>query len=132
MPAHLAQRLGLRRGQVQTLLRDDAQSGVFEAQENPLTNIYSSKLHEITKYISLTGHKYETTPLLASMAWWSSLSPEDQACVQTSADEATAFQREAAQKLETEVRAKLAPQGLEVWTMAPQELRRDMKAAGRS
>ena len=87
------------------------QSGVFEAQENPLTNIYSSKLHEITKYISLTGHKYETSPLLASMAWWSSLSPEDQACIQQSADEATAFQRDTAQKAEAEVRAKLEQEG---------------------
>ena len=87
------------------------QSGVFEAQENPLTNIYSSKLHEITKYISLTGHKYETAPLLASMAWWSSLSPEDQACVQSSADEATAFQRQTAEEKQTEVRQKLVEEG---------------------
>ncbi|UFM66984.1 TRAP transporter substrate-binding protein (plasmid) [Paracoccus sp. MA] len=87
------------------------QSGVFEAQENPLTNIYSSKLHEITRHISLTGHKYETSPLLASMAWWASLSPEDQACVQTSADEATAFQRQTAEEQEVEVRQKLEAEG---------------------
>ena len=87
------------------------QSGVFEAQENPLTNIYSSKLHEITRFISLTGHKYETAPLLASMAWWSSLSPEDQACVQSSADEATAFQRQTAEEQQVEVRAKLEAEG---------------------
>lgn len=87
------------------------QSGVFEAQENPLTNIYSSKLHEITKYISLTGHKYETAPLLASMAWWASLSPEDQACVQSAADEATAFQRQTAEAQQTEIRQKLEDEG---------------------
>ncbi|MER2553767.1 MAG: TRAP transporter substrate-binding protein, partial [Thauera sp.] len=40
------------------------QQGVFDGQENPLMNVYSSKLHEVQKYISLTGHKYETTPLL--------------------------------------------------------------------
>ncbi|MDO5659191.1 MAG: TRAP transporter substrate-binding protein [Paracoccus sp. (in: a-proteobacteria)] len=87
------------------------QSGVFEAQENPLTNIYSSKLHEITPYISLTGHKYETTPLLASMAWWSRLSPEDQECVQSAADEATAFQRQTAHEQEAEIRAQLEAEG---------------------
>lgn len=69
------------------------QSGVFEGQENPLTNIYSSKIHEITKFISLTGHKYEAAPLLASMAWWSSLSPEHQDCVQQSATAAKWYQR---------------------------------------
>ncbi|MDO5630213.1 MAG: TRAP transporter substrate-binding protein [Paracoccus sp. (in: a-proteobacteria)] len=97
------------------------QSGVFEAQENPLTNIYSSKLHEITKYISLTGHKYETTPLLASMAWWAGLSPEDQACVQDSADEATTFQRQAAAEQEQEVRQKLEEEGAIVTELADRQ-----------
>ena len=46
------------------------QQGVFDGQENPLMNIYSSKLHEVQKYISLTGHKYETTPVLASKMIW--------------------------------------------------------------
>lgn len=69
------------------------QSGVFEGQENPLTNIYSSKIYEITKYISLTGHKYESAPLLASLAWWSSLTPENQDCVQKAANAAMWYQR---------------------------------------
>lgn len=69
------------------------QSGVFEGQENPLTNIYSSKIHEITKFISLTGHKYESAPLLASMAWWSGLSAENQTCVQDAANAAKWYQR---------------------------------------
>lgn len=69
------------------------QSGVFEGQENPLTNIYSSKIHEITKFISLTGHKYESAPLLASMAWWSSLTPENQACVDQAAKASMWYQR---------------------------------------
>lgn len=69
------------------------QSGVFEGQENPLTNIYSSKIHEITRFISLTGHKYESAPLLASLAWWSSLSPENQDCVQQAATASMWYQR---------------------------------------
>lgn len=97
------------------------QSGVFEAQENPLTNIYSSKIHEITPFISLTGHKYETSPLLASLAWWSSLSSEDQACVQQSADAATAFQRETAQALETEVRRTLEEEGATITELADRQ-----------
>lgn len=87
------------------------QSGVFEAQENPLTNTYSSKLHEITKYVSLTGHQYQVSPLLASMAWWSGLDAEDQACIQTAADESTAYQRETAETLNAEVRGKMEAEG---------------------
>jgi tripartite ATP-independent transporter DctP family solute receptor len=68
-------------------------SGAFDGQENPLTNIYSAKLHEITPHISMTGHKYESTPVVASLAWWSGLSADEQACVQGAAKQAGWYQR---------------------------------------
>src|SRR3712207_9239378 len=33
------------------------QQGVVDGQENPLANIHSGKLHEVNRFISLTGHK---------------------------------------------------------------------------
>ncbi|GGG83378.1 C4-dicarboxylate ABC transporter [Salipiger pallidus] len=69
------------------------QSGVFDGQENPLTNIYSAKLHEITPYITLTGHKYESTPVVASMVWWSGLDEDTQECIQSAAKDAGWYQR---------------------------------------
>ena len=48
------------------------QQGVVDGQENPLSHIYTSKLYEYQKYITLTGHKYETAPLLASKAIFNS------------------------------------------------------------
>ncbi|MBB4273636.1 TRAP transporter substrate-binding protein [Rhizobium mongolense] len=42
------------------------QQGVVDGQENPLANIESSKLFEVNKYISLTAHKWESTPFLMS------------------------------------------------------------------
>jgi TRAP-type C4-dicarboxylate transport system substrate-binding protein len=36
------------------------QQGVVDGQENPLANIASAKLYEVQKYLTLTGHKYET------------------------------------------------------------------------
>ena len=35
------------------------QQGVVDGQENPLANIHSAKLHEVNRFISLTGHKWE-------------------------------------------------------------------------
>ena len=52
------------------------QQGQFDGQENPVTNIYYSKLYEVQKYLSLTNHKYEFCPLVISMITWSRL-PED-------------------------------------------------------
>ena len=69
------------------------QSGVFEGQENPLANIYSSKLHELTPYIAKSNHKYEMTPVLASRRWWDKLSPEDQVLIREVAEAATWYNR---------------------------------------
>ncbi len=34
------------------------QTGVMDGQENPLTQIYSAKLHEVQKFLSMSGHVY--------------------------------------------------------------------------
>ena len=68
-------------------------TGAVDGQENPLTNIYSAKLHEITPYITLTGHKYESTPVVASMVWWSGLDEATQECIEGAAEQAGWYQR---------------------------------------
>lgn len=69
------------------------QSGVFEGQENPLANIYSSRLHELTPYIAKSNHKYEMAPILASKKWWDGLSGGDKAQIQAAMDAATWYNR---------------------------------------
>ena len=87
------------------------QSGVFEGQENPLTNIYSAKLHEITPYITLTGHKYESTPVVASLMWWSSLDEDTQSCIENAAKEAGWYQRGLSLTQSNELRATMEAEG---------------------
>ena len=86
------------------------QQGVVDAQENPLMNIYSSKLYEVQKFISLTSHKYEMTPFVMSKRSWDKMNEADRKIIKEAADEATAFNRklsqEADQKLEGELKAK--------------------------
>jgi tripartite ATP-independent transporter DctP family solute receptor len=90
------------------------QQGVFDGQENPLMNIYSSKLHEVQKYISLTGHKYETTPLLASKMIWDTLSRDDQAAVKEAAVEAGKYNRQMSLAADAELRQKLIAAGVQI------------------
>lgn len=70
------------------------QSGVFDGQENPLTNIYSAKLHKITPYVTMTGHKYKSTPVIAGLAWWKSLNKKTQDCALKATKEAGKIQRQ--------------------------------------
>jgi len=52
--------------------------GVFDGQENPITNIHSSKFYEVQKFISITNHKYESCPLIISEQRWQTLPPNIQ------------------------------------------------------
>ncbi|MDF2997239.1 MAG: C4-dicarboxylate transporter [Xanthobacteraceae bacterium] len=68
------------------------QQGVVDGQENPLANIASSKLYEVNRFISMTGHKWECSPFLASQITWARLGA-DKELVLTAAAEATTLQR---------------------------------------
>jgi len=87
------------------------QSGVFDGQENPLVNIYSAKLHEITPYVTMTGHKYESTPVVAGMVWWSGLDEATQNCVLSATAEAGKVQREMVLASDEELRPKMEAEG---------------------
>lgn len=89
------------------------QQGVVDGQENPLANIHSSKLYEVQKYISLTGHKYESTPLLASKLIWDGLSEADQKAVKEAAMEAGEFNRRTFVEQESKLRAEMEAAGVQ-------------------
>lgn len=88
------------------------QSGVFDGQENPLTNIYSAKIHEITPFITLTGHKYESTPVVAGLGWWSSLDESVQKCALEATAEAGKLQRNLSLEANNSLQAKMEEEGV--------------------
>ena len=90
------------------------QQGVVDGQENPLVNIWAGKLHEVQKYISLTGHKYELTPFLIGKRSWDKLSVADKKIIQEAAAEATALQRKLAQESDEKMFAELKAKGVQI------------------
>lgn len=90
------------------------QQGVVDGQENPLMNIHASKLYEVQKYISLTGHKYEMTPFLMSKRSWDRLSEADRKAVQEAATEATTLQRRLSQESDDKLVADLKAKGVRI------------------
>lgn len=88
------------------------QSGVFDGQENPLTNIYFAKLHEITPFITLTGHMYEASPVVAGLAWWDSLDEAMQTCITSATDEAGALQRQLNKEGNEQLQATMEAEGV--------------------
>jgi len=93
------------------------QQGVVDGQENPLTNIASAKLYEVQKYISLSGHKYESTPFLMSKRGWDRLSAADQKAVNEAAAEATTLQRRLNKEVDDKLVAELKGKGVQIDTV---------------
>ncbi|MBI3637983.1 MAG: TRAP transporter substrate-binding protein, partial [Candidatus Rokubacteria bacterium] len=53
------------------------QSGTMDGQENPLAQIWSGKLHEVQKFLSMSGHVYSPSFVVVSEPFWQKL-PADQ------------------------------------------------------
>jgi tripartite ATP-independent transporter DctP family solute receptor len=64
------------------------QTNMIQGQENPMFFVESTKMYEVTDYITFTGHNNFTTALMANKEFYDGLSAEDQQVVQNAADAA--------------------------------------------
>lgn len=69
------------------------QQGVVDGQENPLANIASAKIFEVNPFISLSAHKWESTPFLLSQIGAARLDAAQRTAVEEAATEAGQMQR---------------------------------------
>ena len=90
------------------------QTGVMDGQENPFTQIYSAKLQEVQKYLSLSGHVYTPAYLVVGTRHWNTLPPDVRKILEDTAKETQAFVYETAAKEDTALLAKLKQGGMEV------------------
>jgi tripartite ATP-independent transporter DctP family solute receptor len=90
------------------------QQGVVDGQENPLVNIYASKLYEVQKYLAMTNHQFQMTPFLIGKRSWDRLSESDRKIVQEAAAQATALQRKLSQQDDEKALGELKAKGMEV------------------
>jgi len=90
------------------------QTGVMDGQENPFTQIYSAKLHEVQKYLSLSGHVYTPAYLTVGLRKYNTLPEDVRKVLEETARETQAYVYETAAKDETELLAKLKQSGIQV------------------
>jgi len=75
------------------------QQGVIDAAENPVSNIYTKKFHEVQKYLSISDHGYLGYLVVMSKKFWKSLPADLQANVTQAMNEATEKERQYAAEL---------------------------------
>ncbi|MFL5082556.1 MAG: TRAP transporter substrate-binding protein [Microvirga sp.] len=86
------------------------QTGVMDGQENPLAQIDSARFYELQKYLSMTGHVYTPSYLIAGRSW-SKFDPE-------------------VQKVLSEVGKEMQDVALQMGEQFDNDLLKKMKAAG--
>jgi tripartite ATP-independent transporter DctP family solute receptor len=90
------------------------QTGVIDGQENPLAQIWGSKLYEVQDYLSLTGHVYTPAFVVVSPARWDGLPEDVRAILEEEARAAQAFVHETAARLDEELLERIRAEGVQV------------------
>jgi tripartite ATP-independent transporter DctP family solute receptor len=90
------------------------QTGVMDGEENPLTQIYTSKFQEVQKYLSMTDHVYTPAYLVVSPRKWSALPADARKAIEAAARETQPFVYENGAKMDKELLAKLKDGGMKV------------------
>ena len=90
------------------------QTGVMDGEENPFTQIYSAKLQEVQKYLSLSGHVYTPAYLTVGTRRWESLPADVRKILQDTAKETQAYVYEVAAHDDDELLGKLKQAGMQV------------------
>jgi C4-dicarboxylate-binding protein DctP len=74
------------------------QTGVVDGTENPPSNMYTQKMHEVQKHATLTNHGYLGYVVVVNKKFWEGLPAEVRAALEKAMSEATVYANEIAGK----------------------------------
>ncbi|MEX1125519.1 MAG: TRAP transporter substrate-binding protein [Acidimicrobiia bacterium] len=103
-----------------------------DAQENPLANTVAYGVDKLHRFVTMTGHLYGARGLFANATTWDSFPPDLRAIVAGAAREAVSHQREAAETLEANLRARLEEEGTEFVDLTTEEHAAFIEASARA
>lgn len=90
------------------------QTGVIDGQENPLSNIYGARLHEVQKYLSLSNHVYTPIWLTAGQGGWNQYSENIRTAISEAAIETQSWALTRGAELDQELISTMRESGIEV------------------
>ncbi|MFV0335332.1 MAG: TRAP transporter substrate-binding protein [Tropicimonas sp.] len=90
------------------------QQGTIDGQENPVGVVYSFKLDETQKYMTMTRHTYAPAIFVIGMPSWKKLPEAAQEVLLSSAREAAQFERDYNAEMEATQLEELKAKGMEV------------------
>jgi len=73
------------------------QQGVVDGTENPMSNLYTQKMHEVQKYLTLSDHGYLGYAVIVNKSFWDGLPADIRATLNKAMADATVYERKIAQ-----------------------------------
>ena len=67
------------------------QTGVVDGTENPVSNFYTQKMHEVQKYLTLSDHGYLGYAVIVNKQFWEGLPPDIRAQLQDAMKDSTRY-----------------------------------------
>jgi C4-dicarboxylate-binding protein DctP len=105
------------------------QTGVVDGTENPISNFYTQKMHEVQKYLTVTEHGYLGYAVIVNKKFWEELPADIRGQLETAMKEATDYANKIAkEKNDADLEAVKASGKTEVYVPTPEE-RAAFKAA---
>jgi C4-dicarboxylate-binding protein DctP len=74
------------------------QTGVVDGTENPISNFYTQKMHEVQKHLSLTNHGYLGYAVIVNKKFWEALPADVRGQLEQAVKEATVYANKIAQE----------------------------------
>ena len=74
------------------------QTGVVDGTENPISNLYTQKMHEVQKHLTLTNHGYLGYAVIVNKKFWDGLPSDVRGQLEQAMKEATVYANKIAQE----------------------------------
>ncbi|HNQ04097.1 MAG TPA: TRAP transporter substrate-binding protein [Thiobacillaceae bacterium] len=98
------------------------QQGVVDGTENPISNLYTQKMHEVQKHLTLSQHGYLGYAVIVNKNFWNGLPDDLRKTLEKAMQDATRYEREIAQKENDDALAAVRKAGTtEVYLLPLQE-----------
>ena len=105
------------------------QTGVVDGTENPPSNLYTQKMHEVQKYLTLSNHGVVEYAVIVNKKFWDGLPADVRATLEGAMKEATVYTNDIAKQQNEEALEKVKASGkTQIIALTPEEKKAWKKA----
>jgi C4-dicarboxylate-binding protein DctP len=105
------------------------QTGVVDGTENPPSNLYTQKMHEVQKFVTVSDHGYLGYAVIVNKKFWEGLPADIRTTLEGAMKDATKFANDVAKKDNDDALAKVKASGKsQIITLTPEEKKAWKKA----